>query len=297
MIGSLIGFFSLACLTLCLYLCCRLFWLVIDLKYFFEFDVHFSLNAARPYVYENEASIELYHIERCMDPDCSWPNLPDRWESSLISRKRHTDGKNSSHSQMKRLNSLLLTEENSVESGNEWEMLEIGSDLPSSRMKTRPRRQSMSGVSVTRIKSSEKLSNIGNPHIKHPDRSLDELTSELSEKNRKNAQNVQITRVKYAEKPRPHSSARIVRVTSLLSKTPTSDRSLRFSGNTKKNQVAVTRVPFHHQKKQIFLRDDETAHSALSISSSTIPILSRSKRIRHPSSSIAPISSKKIKDN
>ena len=250
-----------------------------------------SFGSPRSYICEREGSIELYHIERCIDPDCIRPNPK---ESSLIPQKRY------------------LGNGELPDSGNEWDMVILAGDLSASTMKIRIRRHSMSGASVTRIVDTEDTSNVGN-------RIVDEvITNQIPMKNLKKRGNIQITRVKYAEKPRPNSidtglygnsvndtqSVRIARVTSFLAKIPMIDPSneercssidrssthfvethkrLHLSRNINKNQVTVIRVPFAHHKKESkkhFLLPDDATHSSFGGSSSALPILSHSRKHR-----------------
>lgn len=272
----------------------------------------FSFGSPRSYSCETEGSIELYHIERCVDPDCVWPNPS---ESSLSPRKRYLD------------------DAELPGSGNEWDMGTLTSELSPSRLKIRIRRHSMSGASITRVLDAKEIAKAGNLNKKLSDRIWDEVINEdIPMKTLKKKESVQITRVKYAEKPRPNStdtyvhgrvqtsqSVRIARVTSFLAKTPTIDPSneepcssthlnnisevhnrYHSSRNFKKNQVTVTRVPFAHQKKQSkrhFLLPDDATHSSLGGSSSAISMLPHSRKRRRISTSITQMLQKKIKDN
>ncbi len=134
-----------------------------------------------------EGTIELYHIERCIDPDCRWPNLSSPSNTFLTSQKKY------------------LTYSASNESVNSFSTTRTAISNSTTNAKYRFRRKPMPGISVTKVKSGQEIYTVGNPDIRSPDRLSNEETNELPLTKLKNRGNVKISRMKSMIKPRPYS--------------------------------------------------------------------------------------------
>jgi hypothetical protein len=248
----------------------------------------FSPLGDRLYGFKQKGSIELYHIDRCTDPNCHLKDtsiLPDIF--SFLQKKyaiysSSTDSVvNFSPNRTAFSNLHITMKSGSIEDANESEMIDFRGNGSLPMVGDRSACKPMASISFRKIKLVNKISATGNRNIKPPNHISNEGTNDLSVVKLMKNGKVKLSRMKSKMEPNndrteSHEEAsprfdiadgvRFVQVGNVVAKPsiqhsnnrkPTcldanenTAASFRSSGNVKNNKVTVTHVMSTHRQKE-----------------------------------------------
>lgn len=152
---------------------------------------------------ESKGSFELYHIDRCVDPDCHWRDV------FLTSRtNEHTyhafDESTNNYDDTHMISSNPFTNTISRLEKNDKDLApaDFQNDSFLSMNTRHPRRKSTAGVSVSKVQLDDRLHSKPNSGIYPPNRRFDDGRDDSHVLNSSNTSHVNVSRIKSTAKQR-----------------------------------------------------------------------------------------------